>query len=877
MGEKATKTCLKSLGFGGFGIGSNTAEVEVDTEKNRIIRINPLHINDYYDDNYLRKWKYEKKGKTFSPRDIIEISPFSIAYKNRLYSKRRIPFPMKRVDWDPKGERNPQNRGISKYTRISWDEATQIVADEIRRVSSDHSPFSILCQIDGHGEEKILHASHGCAGSLLSVYNHAFTYQMRNPDSWEGWYWGAKFVWGDSTLGLPLSTNMLLDVVENCHTLLHWGCDAETSTLAWSSMLASRFCFFCTEIGIKQVFISPDLNYSAAVHADKWIPIYPNTDVALQLAVAHTWLENEWYDKEYMKTHTDGFDWVKYHIYGGDDGIPKTPKWAEEKTGIPARQIKALAKQWYLHTTTIAHHMGGSYIRSAFSTEPARMEGLLMAMQGLGKPGRGELLVATWAVMGESCSASGPMSEVYPSPAAAYQGYIAGLFDPESAVYDARKSFIPKTLVPEAILGDYTLEHPLKWHGTGQCPAPRDLQLLEFQYPSSASGGARIHMIWSDTPCWTTCWNGGNRFIQALRSEEIETVVIQHPWFENDCLYADILLPVTSKAEEEDIAVNYYNGYYSMLYLEDQCVEPLNESKSDWVTCCEIAKKLGCYDEFTRNRTPEQWLQRGFEDSGITDGTTWEEFKEKKLWASRIREDWKAAPRGYTPFAEDPLMNPLPTPTGKLEFYSTILSETFPDDNERAPYPRWIEETDRIKERLDGERAEAYPYLLQSNHPRWRCHAQHDDSQWMREIPTCKVTGPDGYQYEPVWINPVEAKKHGIESGDIVKIYNDRGWVLGGAIVTERISLRTIYQDHGARIDPIEHGISDRGGANNLIAPHHCASKNTVAENTSGFLVNIEKVDVFELAEQYPEAFNRPIVEGFGVDIANWLVDETER
>ncbi|MDO4290792.1 MAG: carboxypeptidase regulatory-like domain-containing protein [Eggerthellaceae bacterium] len=61
-------------------------------------------------------------------------------------------------------------------------------------------------------------------------------------------------------------------------------------------------------------------------------------------------------------------------------------------------------------------------------------------------------------------------------------------------------------------------------------------------------------------------------------------------------------------------------------------------------------------------------------------------------------------------------------------------------------------------------------------------------------------------------MNPVDAEKYGIEDDDIVRIFNERGWVMGAAIVTDRIAPNTLLQDHGARCDPIEPGVSDRGG-----------------------------------------------------------------
>ena len=59
-----------------------------------------------------------------------------------------------------------------------------------------------------------------------------------------------------------------------------------------------------------------------------------------------------------------------------------------------------------------------------------------------------------------------------------------------------------------------------------------------------------------------------------------------------------------------------------------------------------------------------------------------------------------------------------------------------------------------------------------------------------------KVKGPDGYLYEPVWLNPKEAASRGIAHGDIVKIFNERGTVLGGAYVTQRLRSGVAYMDH---------------------------------------------------------------------------------
>ena len=104
-----------------------------------------------------------------------------------------------------------------------------------------------------------------------------------------------------------------------------------------------------------------------------------------------------------------------------------------------------------------------------------------------------------------------------------------------------------------------------------------------------------------------------------------------------------------------------------------------------------------------------------------------------------------------------------------------------------------------------------FPLLLMSNHGRWRVHAQCDDIAWTREAPTCKVKGPDGYIYEPLWLNPQEAARRGIQNGDIVKIFNERGSVLAGAYVTERLTPGVAYMDHGARVR-LDHSGQSRPG-----------------------------------------------------------------
>ena len=867
----ADKSVIKALGLCGFGMAANPASIDV--KDGRAVRIRPLHYDENYTREELKMWSLEKDGHTFDPGFKSLIPPLAMGYKMRTYSKNRVPYPLIREDWDPKGERNTQNRGKSKYRRISWDEATQIVAEEVARMHETYGPYAVYCQGEGHGEAKNYNGSHGTPIQMLNLVGGC-TVQSRQPDSWEGWVWGAKHIWGMEPLGENKYCNGIFrDITQNGDAVLFWGCDPETTPWGWGGQLPSRMCYWFNEIGVKSIFICPDVNYAGAVHADKWIPVLPNTDAALQLAIAHVWFTEGTYEKDYIKTHAVGFDWFESYVMGYIDGVEKTPAWAAKKCGVPSYRIKALARYWAKHNVSIGHCNGGGMVRSPFSHEPARLEVSLLGMQGVGMPGRHQFKFIEWQLFGFDSVSPVPRGEIYTTLESAFNGDQQRL----------GPSFVMKTKLPELIENQAKGEST-HWYSHGPCAMPAPDQFIPFEFPMS--GGNGIHMIWSDAPCWSTCWNGGFKFEEALRNETIETVVVQHPWMENDTVFADIILPCATTLECSDISNDNMNGQVNLLFLEEQAVNPQGEAKSDFHCVCEVAKKLekfggkyaGLYDKLTRGMTQEEAIKNGFDNSGVPQDFSYEDLKEKKFWASKVRDGWETEPAGLYNFWKDPENYPLETPSGKLEYYSTRLAENFPDDEERRPYAQWVEKSEEHDERKGGKRAEKYPFLLVSNHPRWRVHAQCDDIPWLREIETCKVVGPDGYAYEPVWINPKDAAEYGIEDGEIVKLYNERGTVLGGARLTERVMPGAIYQDHGARIDAIVAGKGgiDRGGANNLICPSATSSKNVPGEVTNGFLVALGKVDIDEIKAQHPDAFARDYSSECGLVASAYIIEEGE-
>ena len=159
-----------------------------------------------------------------------------------------------------------------------------------------------------------------------------YTLQARNPDSWEGWYWGAKHVWGMEPVGEMIPrTNLMKDMAENTELILFWGCDPETTPWGWNGQMPSRLCYWFTELGIKSIYICPDLNYGAAVHADKWIPILPNTDAALQLAIAYTWITEGPMIKNMWQRIPLGLISLRSMSWGRKTGFPRHPSGQRRK------------------------------------------------------------------------------------------------------------------------------------------------------------------------------------------------------------------------------------------------------------------------------------------------------------------------------------------------------------------------------------------------------------------------------------------------------------------------------------------------------------------------------------------------------------------
>jgi len=838
MAEKITYNC------------STGGPIKVYTEDGVIRRITPLYFNE----SDPEPWTIKARGKEFSPPKRTTTSHFALLERNSTYSYDRIKYPLIREDFveTPDGKnRNTENRGKSGYRRASWDEALDLVCREIKRIQGTYGQESLAAMTSSHH-------TWGLVGYKLSAFRRFFdilgyTRVMDNPDSWEGFHWGASHTYGQwFRLGTSEMFDLLEDGLQNSDTIIMWSHDPESTHGGYAANESMIWREWLKELGIQIIIVDPYHNSTAVKYADKVIQPRMGTDAAVLEAIAYVWLTEGTYDKEYIATHAHRFDEWADHILGkGVDRAPKTPQWAEEVSEVRAADIKALARRW-ASTKTMAGcgcgHGFGGVCRTTGGTDFARIFVQLVAMQGMGKPGSN-----AWSVSGGApCD---------------YSFAFPGYGDPDGTIFtppisdefypNPVKQVLHRLSFPDAILNGHD-----EFYGGGFCAESMEQQFEEHVYP--LPGCSKVHMFYRYGGSFIGTMIDTNKWVRMYKSPELEFVVNQDYHFTAEARHADVIFPACSVLEREDITMFNHvgnKGYithaqtncnWQVVIYQAKAIEPIWESKSDYTIFSLLAEKLGFADKFTEGRTEEQWCKRFYDNSSLKDRIGWEEFKEKGYYVAGVPKDWKRTPalrwfaEGYPadtpnhkPFNEE---GSLGTITGKVEFVSESLLKYSPDDELREPIARYKHSWEGHKSLL----ALKYPYALVTPHVRYDYHThfvQHCKQLW--DIPDYRVV-INGNPYLVCRINPETAKEKGVSNGDLVRIYNDRASVLCIAKLTNRIRPGTVHAyTSSATYNPVKYGeISvDKGGCINLLT-----SSKLMGRKVPGFAVNSTLVD-FEKAE----------------------------
>ena len=226
----------------------------------RIIRVTPME----FDLDDAPSWTIQARGRKFSPLRKTTISPYTLSYRSMVYSPKRILYPLKRVDFDSDGNRNCTKRGESGYERISWNEASEIVTKEIKRVKREHGAAGILFSRGSH------HLWGNVGYHFSSLYRFmnmvGSTQYVQNPDSWEGWHWGGMHQWGFSwRLGLPEQYDLLEDALKHTEMIVYWASDPEATGGIYAAFESTSRRQWLKDLEVKMIFIDPFFNHTAGM------------------------------------------------------------------------------------------------------------------------------------------------------------------------------------------------------------------------------------------------------------------------------------------------------------------------------------------------------------------------------------------------------------------------------------------------------------------------------------------------------------------------------------------------------------------------------------------------------------------------------------
>lgn len=658
-----------------------------------------------------------------------------------LRHRSRVTGPAVRRGWLQDGPGPSADRGADEYVAVSWEELTELLAAELRRI------------VDSHGNEAIYGGSYGWASA--GRFHHAQS-QVHRFLKMLGGYTSSRHSYSLGATGVIMprvvgthddlfkrSTDW--DVIaENTDLLVCFGGVAlkntgtnHGGTTAHPARDALRRL---RDRGAQIVSLSPlrdDLDGDC-----QWLAPVPGTDVAVMLALAYVLATEGLADLDFLDTHCTGYERFERYLLGRDDGVAKTPQWASTLSGLPAEELTTLARRMASTRTLVTVSWSLQRVRHG---EQAPWMGLtLAAMLGqIGVPGGG---------FGHGY---GSMNEPGLPPLRCNLPALPQGLNPV-------QTFIPVAAVTDMLL------YP------GQ---PFDYNGMRLTYP--------------DIKC--VYWAGGNPFhhhqnIPRLRRAlgRVDTIVVHDPYWTAMAKHADIVVPSTTAYERED-----YSGSRNdpLLVAMHALAPPYAGARDDYTTFSALAERLGFGPRFTEGRTAREWLVHLYEKWSA--GLDFEVPAFDDFWAAgHVRLPTEPGLTLLADFRADPIGHRLATPSGRIEIFSADIDGFGYDDC--AGHPRWYEPT----EWLGGQRAHTYPLHLLANQPATRLHSQLDGGATSR---SSKVQGR-----EPIRIHPDDAAARGLADGDVVRVFNDRGACLAGAVIDDRLRPGVVQLSTGAWFDPAD-------------------------------------------------------------------------
>lgn len=645
-------------------------------------------------------------------------------------------------------------RGEGKFRRISWEEAVERIASEMDRIGKTYGPAS-----------RYVNYSTGVSAVFRG---DAFAKRLL---SLTGGYLNAHNSYSTAcinattpfTFGTPYAGHSPDDFI-NAKLIILWGHNPAVTQFGPETMPA---LLRAKERGAKIIVVDPRYTETAMAIADEWIGLKPTTDSAMIDAMAHTIFSEGLQDEQFMDAFCLGFDpehmpegmereeSYREYVMGTRDGVPKTAEWASEITGVPSGAIVALARE-YATTKPAALVQGFGPQRNANGEQIVRSINMITCLTGnVGIPGG---------------SAGGGYYEQHALP-----GIVPSVKNPVSIS-------IPCFLWTDAIIRGEAM--------TARADGVKGAERLHAGIKMIFNlGGNTLVNQHSDI----------NRTARILEDpEKVEFIVCSDLFMTPSARFADILLPGISMFEGENMRKPWGKDGRYLLY-SGQAIPPLFESRFEYDWLGEVAERLGVREAFTQGRsTIRSWLEASY--ARLRGQET--ELPDFDVFRKRGGHIYRSNPPviAFRKQIEDPHHYPFPTPSGKIEIFSGQLHE-LGDPDQIPAIPKYVP----AFEGPADERRAAYPYQLVGWHSKRRTHSMHENNPWMDEV-----------EERAVWINTEDAADLGIESGDQVELFNDRGTVRIAARVTPRIVRGVLGLSQGAWYTPDRKGTDLRGSINVL-------------------------------------------------------------
>ena len=716
-----------------------------------------------------------------SPSALIHSIP------DALYHSSRIAQPMIRRGWlDDNQGRARERRGADAFVPVSWDQAINLVAVELERVKEKHGNQAIFAGSYGWSSAGRFHHARSQLHRFLNGYG-GFTGQVQNYSYAAAISLLPHIIGTLEAVQGPLSS--WDGIAKHTELMVCFGGVPLKNTQIDSGGIAEHstepWLRRCKDAGVHFVNISPLRDDAADFLDAEWIRPRPSTDAALMLGLAHTLVAERLYDREFVARYCVGIERFLPYLMGESGGQPKDADWAAEICAIRADTIRELARRMATSRTMLS--VAWSLQRGDHGEQPYWMTIVLAALLGqIGLPGGG-------FGFGYGCEAAmGAPRKRMPTPA---------LPMGENAVASP---------IPVARIADMLLNPGASYDFNGETRIYPDTKIVYW------CGGNPFHHH-----------QDINRLAEAFRQPD--TVIVHEPWWTATARYADIVLPATTTLERNDLGSSPRDRYVMAMH---QAVEPVGGARNDHEIFADIAGRLGFRDAFTEGRTEMEWLRHLYD--------VWRQRAAQvevevpsfdQFWESGYAE--VAAPAEpyvmFSDFRAEPARHPLKTPSGLIEIFSERIASFGYDD---CPgHPVWIEPA----EWLGSATTKSYPLHLMSNQPRTRLHGQLDIGRVSRDS---KVQ-----EREPVWMHPNDAAARGFGAGDVVRIFNDRGQVLAGVVVTDGVMPGVVQLATGAwydPLDPAQPGSLDKHGNANVLTLDKGTSKLAQAPTAQSCLVEIE-------------------------------------